>query len=370
MATVQFLPNANGVGISNSNLYIAGGNIVQQSVPDLHVRLQPILDASHTRNRKTSPPDSMCQRGTRTKVIKGITVWADSEIEADNHVYCLYGTVGSGKSSIAQAVSGKYHGAGRLLASHYFFRGSGERSTMDRFAVTLASQMATVISETVPFIEAALTSHPGLLKPGTLSLEFQLRNLVFEPFKAVADSSSPLSSPPGRTAPNPLPFLIVIDGLDECEDKEGMETFIDSMLEFFEANPTIPLRFFITTRVEQHIQDRLEVPEVILDNLDRHGSQHDIEMFVEAEFEREAKRNRVIRAYIAQHGNWPTADHRHQLIRHIKGSFIFASTLVKYILWNKGDGLTPMDRLPLAFDMNPGSHMFYKSRLSKSCKCL
>ncbi|RXW16260.1 hypothetical protein EST38_g9587 [Candolleomyces aberdarensis] len=365
MATVQFLSNANSVGISNSTFYIAGGNNTQQSVPDLHVRLQPILDASHTRNRKTSPPDSMCQPGTRTEVIKGITDWADSEIEADNHVYCLYGTVGSGKSSVAQAVSGESHGEGRLLASHYFFRGSGDRSTMVRFAVTLASQMAAAIPETVPLIEAALAKQPGLLKPGTLSLEFELQNLVFEPFKAAFNSSSTLSSPPGRTSPTPLPFLIVIDGLDECEDKEGMEVFLDSMLEFFEANPTVPLRFFITTRIEQHIQDRLEVPEVILDNLDCHGSRRDIEMFVEAEFQREAKRNRVIRAYIQQHGNWPTAVHRHRLIGHIRGSFIFASTLIKYILWNKGDGLTPMDRLPLALEMNPGLDGLYMQTLAR-----
>ncbi|RXW18579.1 hypothetical protein EST38_g7271, partial [Candolleomyces aberdarensis] len=236
---------------------------------------------------------------------------------------------------------------------------------MVRFAVTLASQIATVIPETVQFIEAALKRQPGLLKPGTLSLKFELENLVFKPFKAAVDSSSPLSSPPKRPSPTPLPFLIVIDGLDECEDKEGMETFIDSMLEFFEANPTIPLRFFITTRIEQHIQDRLEVPEVILDNLDRHGSEPDIEMFVEAEFQREAKRNRVIRAYIQQHGNWPTAVHRHQLIGHIKGSFIFASTLLKYVLWNKGDGLTPMDRLPLALEMNPGLDGLYMQTLAR-----
>ncbi|RXW15224.1 hypothetical protein EST38_g10636 [Candolleomyces aberdarensis] len=236
---------------------------------------------------------------------------------------------------------------------------------MVKFAVTLASQMAAVIPETVPFIEAALTSEPGLLKPGTLSLEFQLQSLVFEPFKAAADSSSPLSSLPGSTSPTPLPFLIVIDGLDECEDKEGTETFIDSTLKFFEANPTIPLRFFITTRIEQHIQDRLEVPKVILDNLDRHGSEHDIEIFVEAEFQREAKRHCIIRAYIEQHGYWPTADHRRQLISHIRGSFIFASTLIKYILRNKGDGLTAMDRLPLALDMNPGLDGLYMQTLAR-----
>ncbi|KAJ2924689.1 hypothetical protein H1R20_g12408, partial [Candolleomyces eurysporus] len=236
---------------------------------------------------------------------------------------------------------------------------------MVKFAVTIASQMAAVIPETIPFIDAALTSEPGLLKPGTLSLEFQLQNLVFEPFKAVVYSSLPLTSPLRRPSPNPLPFLIVIDGLDECEDKEGMDTFIDSMLTFFKDNPTVPLRFFIATRIEQHIQDRLKAPKVILDSLDSHGSEDDIEVFVEAEFQREAKRNRVIRAYMLQHGNWPSADHRRQLIRHIQGSFIFGSTLVKYILWNKGDGLTPMDRLPLALDMNPGLDDLYMQTLAR-----
>ncbi|KAJ2924697.1 hypothetical protein H1R20_g12406, partial [Candolleomyces eurysporus] len=236
---------------------------------------------------------------------------------------------------------------------------------MVRFAVTLASQISAVILETVPFIEAALTSHPGLLKPGTLSLEFQLKVLVFEPFIAVVNSSPPLSSSPGGTSPTPLPFLIVIDGLDECEDKEGMEMFIDSILNFFRDYPAVPLRFFITTRIEQHIQYRLEVSKVILDSLDHHGSEDDIQMFVEAEFEREAKRNRVIQAYIQEHGNWPTANHRDELIDHIKGSFIFGSALVKYILWNKGDGLTPMDRLPLALEMNPGLDGLYTQTLAR-----
>ncbi|KAJ2928518.1 hypothetical protein H1R20_g8604, partial [Candolleomyces eurysporus] len=236
---------------------------------------------------------------------------------------------------------------------------------MAKFAVTLASQMAAVIPETVPFVEAALSSQPGLLEPGTLSLEVQLQYLVFEPFKAVISSASPLSSSYGTRVPTPLPFLIVIDGLDECEDKEGMEAFIDSILVFFAANPTIPLRFFITTRIEQHIQGRLEVPEVVLHDLDHHKSEYDIEMFLEKEFQQEAKRNRVIRAYIHQHGSWPAADHRQQLTRHINGSFIFASTLLKYILWSKGDGLTPMARLPRALHMNTGLDDFYMQTLAR-----
>jgi hypothetical protein len=44
---------------------------------DLIHRLNPILDASHTRDRKRSPPDSECFPGTREEPIRDIIVWAD-----------------------------------------------------------------------------------------------------------------------------------------------------------------------------------------------------------------------------------------------------------------------------------------------------
>ncbi|KAF5331823.1 hypothetical protein D9611_008925 [Ephemerocybe angulata] len=46
------------------------------------------------------------------------------------------------------------------------------------------------------------------------------------------------------------PYVIVIDGLDECEDKDEITSFIDQMLDFFKGNPWIPLRILITSQVE------------------------------------------------------------------------------------------------------------------------
>jgi hypothetical protein len=46
-------------------------------VSDLVRRLNPILDASHTRDRKRSPPDSECFPGTRKEPIRNIVAWAD-----------------------------------------------------------------------------------------------------------------------------------------------------------------------------------------------------------------------------------------------------------------------------------------------------
>ena len=94
---------------------------------------------------------------------------------------------------------------------------------MNRFAVTLAAQMAAAVPATTTFIDAALDAEPGLLTPG-VSLTDQLERLVYEPFQAALDRG---------LVPFKGPFLIVIDGLDECEDKQGVIEFIDHMLDYF-----------------------------------------------------------------------------------------------------------------------------------------
>jgi hypothetical protein len=230
---------------------------------------------------------------------------------------------------------------------------------MTKLATTLACQLADTIPEAAPFIEKAVKTKPGLLQ---LNLVAQLRHLVYEPFKAAARSA-------GRLLWTTLvegPFLIVIDGLDECEDRQGVEDFIDDMLEFFKNNLLVPLRFFITSRVEQHIQGRLKNNQVRLENLINDCSRDDIDTFMTTCFEEEKKRNPVIRAYIQKHGEWPTKTDKDKLVDHINGSFIFASALFKHIVDPTDYQLTPMERLPHTLDMNPGLDTLYVQTLSRS----
>jgi hypothetical protein len=141
---------------------------------------------------------------------------------------------------------------------------------MVRFAVTLASQLVAALPATAPYIEAAIKEEAGLLT-SHVSLATQLDRLVLFPFQSVVDEGS-LEETLGKG-----PFLIVIDGLDECEDQRAVEEFIDHILAFFVRHPTTPLRIFIASRVEQHIRERLEVDGVLLDNLDSHVPKKDIE---------------------------------------------------------------------------------------------
>ncbi|KAJ2934817.1 hypothetical protein H1R20_g2229, partial [Candolleomyces eurysporus] len=348
--------------LNQHGLTISAGE--QRSLFDI---LQPIVDASHTRDRKRSPPDSACFPGTRLQVVKNLNTWARSDIATDSepHIRWMHGYVGCGKSSISQEVSDTSDREERPVVSFFFFRGAGDRSKIWRLATTLASQLARVIPETAPFIREAVQTDPALVKPGEggVSLQTQMQRLVYAPFKAVVQREKTVR------ALTRGPFLIVLDGLDECDDKEEVQELIDGMLVFFSDNPLIPLRVFITSRVEEHIRSHLNVPGVRLDNLVDHCSDDDIATFLQILFDAGCRRNLVVQAYTQQHGEWPTQSDKRKLVEHIGGSFIFASAVFKFIMGANTEGshpTTPMDRLPLALKMNPGLDGLYAHTLSRS----
>ncbi|RXW22178.1 hypothetical protein EST38_g3679 [Candolleomyces aberdarensis] len=359
-----------GTQIGQLNAYHVEGNLrlIQQSIPPEDITLfdllRPITDASHARDRKRAPPDAACFPGTRTEVIRAILSWAISSLLVRwQHVIWLYGYAGSGKSAIAQEVCEQIQGAMLLLASFFFFRNAGDRSRIGRLPNTLASQLARTIPETAPLIAAAVKAEPDLvLAESTLSLSARLQRLVYDPFKAVVERSLF-----GRWSLC-RPYLIVIDGLDECEDKEGAQEFIDCTLKFFEQNPYIPLRVFISSRIEQHIQPCLNVASVRLLDLSDHCSSNDVEAFLETAFKDAIKASPVVQAYVHENGEWPSRPDFRKLVDHIGGSFIFASTLFKFIFGPNGqdDHSTPMDRLPLTLGIHPGLDGLYSETLARS----
>ncbi|RXW12407.1 hypothetical protein EST38_g13446 [Candolleomyces aberdarensis] len=215
---------------------------------------------------------------------------------------------------------------------------------MNRFAATLASQLVAAIPATTSLIQDAVSAEPGLVTG-----------------EAVIESGVL-----GETL-SKGPFLIVVDGLDECEDKRGAEALIDHILAFFEGHPSIPLRIFIASRVEQHIRMRLKTNRVRLGNLDTQSPLKDIEKFLHASFQAVAKRDRLIQAYVETHGEWPAKSDTNKLIEHVGGSFALASTIFKFIIQpaTKEDPLTPLERLPLVVNMN-GLDDLYAQTLSRS----
>ncbi|KAJ2912376.1 hypothetical protein MD484_g8032, partial [Candolleomyces efflorescens] len=231
---------------------------------------------------------------------------------------------------------------------------------MNRFAVTLASQLVAAVPSAASFIKAALRSEPGLLTH-SVSLATQLECLVYQPFRAAVKRGLVVKTLAKG------PFLMVIDGLDECQDKRGVEEFITHMFDFFRRHPSTPLRILIASRVERHIHTHLDINEVLITNLDDYPAHNDVLRFLEVSFQDAVKRDPILQAYVQSRGQWPSRQDMNKLIQHIGGSFVLASTIFKFIIQpaTEEDISTPMDRLPLTLGMN-GLDAVYAQTLARS----
>lgn len=117
--------------------------------------------------------------------------------------------------------------------------------------MTLAAQMADALPKTAPLVEATLAKPFGLQ---VASVTAQFQQLIWSPLRAVFSAGGGKYPRPSiterlqqattttRASRSPKgPFLVVIDGLDECEDHESVEEFIAQLLDFFKQNPHFPL---------------------------------------------------------------------------------------------------------------------------------
>ncbi|KAJ3508363.1 hypothetical protein NMY22_g16641 [Coprinellus aureogranulatus] len=317
----------NVVGVANNaNLGINHGSMSQHAHQpgytlsarggDIFDLLNPIEDASHTRNLRLSPPNSQCFPGTRKAVLDDIRAWAGGDIDpGEPHIMWVYGYAGCGKSAIAQEIAIEFDNGGLLAASFFFFRGTRDRSRIVRFACTVASQLAASIPATERTIEATIRRNRGLLSSHTASPSRQFERLVYHPIKAVASLLS-------------RPVLIVLDGVDECGDREEMATLIEDMILFFNAHPNTPLRILITSRVEDHLHQRLHSSnQVKLLNLVDRTSDADIAAALDIEIEK-----RRSSRLLACDKSWPSRWDKQELVKHIGGSFIFMTTIIKFLL--------------------------------------
>ncbi|TEB26520.1 hypothetical protein FA13DRAFT_1588325, partial [Coprinellus micaceus] len=182
-------------------------------------------------------PHSKCFDGTRQEVIGMVLSCAKAPLEKDRpHILWIYGYAGCGKSAISQAVAEQLALEGRLAASFFFFRGSGDRSKIFRFVNTLAHQLARARPDAAGVIEEVARSDRGLLSVSSSSLVFQFRHLILEPIATI------------RASLRHSPVIIVLDGVDECEDKEEVAALIENLMAFFIKDPCFPLRFVVASR--------------------------------------------------------------------------------------------------------------------------
>ena len=231
-------------------------------------------------------------------------------------------------------------GTGRLSGSFFFLRGAGRRSSITHFISTLAYNLAFFVPTTRPYIDHVLQRDQYITQR---SLERQFQQLIVDPIRSAVMP--------------PLPMVIIVDALDECNDKGMIADFIKIVAHAI-ANHRLPLRFLFTSRFEEHIRQQFSVsPALPITHclaLENFSAADDIRMFFRSRFSKIYEQKQRLMRYVTL--PWPSETDLYKLVEKCSGSFIFAFTLVNFV--NNGSDL-PHRKLQVALRNHNGLYPLY-----------
>jgi hypothetical protein len=242
-----------------------------------------------------------CTEGTRITILTGLDDWSGDLSLAP--IYWMDGMAGTGKTTIACSFSKRLEERKQLAASFFCTRTSPECRDVSRIVPTIAYQLARY---SVPFQSALseiLEADPDI---SSAHISKQFDRLLKEPLAKVKEAM-------------PDNLAVVIDALDECDSRNGVELVLDTLFEFA---ADLPLRFFVTSRPEPEIyykivsQDQGSRKVLHLHEIEKSLVQADIELYLREELEK----------FMIL-----TTSQIEQLAQRSGNLFIYAATLVRYI---------------------------------------
>ncbi|KDR73205.1 hypothetical protein GALMADRAFT_724755 [Galerina marginata CBS 339.88] len=308
-----------------NSLLITGGTFVQQTDHPLKTPFQCLEEATapgafHNSADRFDPP--RCHPDTRTAIIKRVVDWVlgvDASVqERRAFMQWLYGSAGVGKSAIAQTVAEICEDNDSLLACFFFSRADHQRNNARLLVATIAYQIALNNTQAKQIILAAVKQDPLIFSK---SLHVQFAHLVFQPIRLSMHANSSR-------------HLIIIDGLDECEDQQIRCDILRLLTTSFQQHSLpVTLQVLITSRPELDILSFINLQSLDsgVDRLALDGerdSNRDIRLFLEHRFNR-IKIIHPHRTFIP--AEWPSLNTIDSLVQKASGQFIYASTVVKYI---------------------------------------
>lgn len=280
-----------------------------------------------------------CYPGTRTTLIEEILQWTRGESSEGGELLWVYGSVGAGKTAIAQTVGELMDKAGTFVAA-YFFSLPRKCTDPSRFWPAICHQ---ICERSWEFWRHIVTVAGDLTRMRERDIQFQFEQLVKVPIWTLDLERRP--------------DVIIIDGLDECEGGESQCEIVRCILDAYRT-PVLPLgvRWLIFSRPEPHLKHVFEAAEaeglcstkeVPIDDLE---TQMDIQLYLGTEF------NRIANTYLgilSTEERWPKQSDLEKIFRSASGLFVYAVTVVKFV----GDPVSkdPISRLQLVLDFIDGS---------------
>ncbi|KAB5591736.1 hypothetical protein CTheo_4805 [Ceratobasidium theobromae] len=276
---------------------VANAHLVDTRLKDLN----PARLARYDTELSKGMTRRTCTENTRVAVLSDLDDWSRDQSAAD--MYWMNGMAGTGKTTIACSFSRRLYERNQLAASFFCSRTFPECRTVGRIVPTIAYQLARY---SIPYQGALceiLGNDPDI---GTTNIPTQFERLLVKPLTKVEGAI-------------PENLVVVIDALDECEDKDGVQRLLDLLFQYAGA---LPLKCFVTSRPEPEIY-RIMISRAPHSQTTLHL--HEIETsLVQAD----------IALYLTEElGRFmsPSIDQIERLSQQSGGLFIYAATLVRHV---------------------------------------
>ncbi|KAM6501380.1 hypothetical protein JOM56_004394 [Amanita muscaria] len=270
-------------------------------------------------------PNRRCHPGTRENVLKRLQDWVDNP-KSIERIFWLYGPAGAGKSAIAQTIARSYPRP-KVAASFFFFRSDANRNDGNRLFTTLAYQLAFSMPAIRDHIVRSLSQRPDLPKTDT---ETQFKQLLSRPFQALSEDATQQLAPAVIVNTikeyQELAPVIIIDGVDECNDENLQRQFLKVIGDAV-GDDRFPLRFLIVSRPEIHIEltiRHFQAPILHIDLAELDDPNRDIEKYLVDEFSRIASEQGLGPA-------WPGQEIIDGIVYKSSGNFIFPSLVIRFV---------------------------------------
>jgi len=250
--------------------------------------------------------------GTRVKVLSKFIAWVKNDPLA---IFWLAGMAGTGKTSIAVTLCRMLRADPAVcLGGGYFCSrsaGSIARTDVRRILPTLAVLLASQSPEFAESLAIELEKDGRL---GHKPVVAQIGPLLRTPLAALASSSRPI--------------VFVIDALDECSDERELAELL-RLLADFECKAKV--KFILTSRPELHIRGTpISNPDLNtilqLHTISMEEVKSDIRLYISGTLKD-----------VSPEATWYTDEDVELLVMLSGGLFIFASTVLKYVLRSDED---------------------------------
>ncbi|KAB5587587.1 Peptidase C14 [Ceratobasidium theobromae] len=253
----------------NSNLdmwKIVDNLATDNRLKDLFPSHSARYDSSKAAELKRGP----CTEGTHVDVLAQMHEWTHNL--GVGCVCWMNGMAGTGKTTIAYSLCSQLYEERKLAASFFCSRLLPECRDVNLIIPSITYQLARFSRPFRWALSQAIEEEPDAC---TSLPQSQFKTLITKPLLEVQSTLPPN-------------MVIVIDALDECNNKDSTQQILDVLLSNV---PDLPVKFFVSSRPKPEIRDRMMSPakqidsRIVLHELDEGQVQLDIGTYLRAALE-------------------------------------------------------------------------------------